>query len=413
MKTRFCLVTMIAVALLATGPGWAQGGQADPPVEEQGGATPGVKLAQTLTAVTGIAISPLLGVSAVGAWKYYTTPGAHRNALPWFASPFFWIPGLCIVALLTAKDLLLGAFPFVKKPFDILEVFENKISALVVAPAVIPMILGTLGAILPQGTGDLSFASGAAAVSAAGVDLGSLRDLVAALTLAVGGLVFAVVWLAGHTINLLILLSPFGIVDLALKLLRFAILALLVAASQISPYLGALVAVVLVYVALRMAGWSLRLMVLGTVYAWDLLTLAHESFDPRQGPVDGFLSRGLGRLRKRTYGRIEVGEDGALRFAYRPWFLLPRRTVDLPAGPYTLAKDILAPTLLCREQPGGNLVSVANLPPRYRSHEATVGEALGVSEVRCTPIERGLRAAAAWLRGVANSGPEENLGPSL
>src|SRR6266542_4345318 len=35
--------------------------------------TPGVELAQTLSTVTGVAISPLLGVGAVGAWKYYHT----------------------------------------------------------------------------------------------------------------------------------------------------------------------------------------------------------------------------------------------------------------------------------------------------------------------------------------------------
>ncbi len=431
MRTRLCLAVVVVIGLLAAGAGWTQPGGndrfggadgpggVDRPAGDHRQPTPGVKLAQTVTAVTGIAISPLLGVSAVGAWKYYATPGPRRGALPWYASPYFWIPGLGIVALLAAKDLLLGAFPFVKKPFDLLEVFENKVSALIVAPAVVPMILETVGVMLPPAAGDLSLGAGPGAVgdavagtgcSLAGIGDGSLRGLqaaiLAAITLALGGFVFAVVWLAGHAINLLILLSPFGIVDLALKLLRFAVLAILVGAAQINPYLGALVAVLLVYLALRMAGWSARLTVMGTHFAWDILTLAHRQADAPEHPVTGFLSRCCGGARKRTYGRLEADGQGGLRFSYRPYLVLPRRTISLPAGPYTLAKDILAPTLLYSRPQATRPVALVNLPPRYRSHEGRVAAGLGIADLRSTAIERGLRAAADWLRGFAGAGPE-------
>lgn len=43
---------------------------------------PGVGLAEGVSQITGTAVSPLLGVSAVGAWKYFTTEEGLRSRLP-------------------------------------------------------------------------------------------------------------------------------------------------------------------------------------------------------------------------------------------------------------------------------------------------------------------------------------------
>ena len=57
---------------------------------------PGVEIAKTLSVVTGVAISPLLGVSAVGCYQYYfkAKTDEERAKLPWFASPLFWLAGV-------------------------------------------------------------------------------------------------------------------------------------------------------------------------------------------------------------------------------------------------------------------------------------------------------------------------------
>src|SRR6185369_3969937 len=62
------------------------------------GKTPGLELAALLTQVTGVAISPLLGVSVIGAYRWLEaqTP-AEKAALPWFAHPGFWAFGLLLV----------------------------------------------------------------------------------------------------------------------------------------------------------------------------------------------------------------------------------------------------------------------------------------------------------------------------
>ena len=72
---------------------------------------PGVELAQTLATSTGIAITPLLGVSAVGAWQYFTTPEESRHQLPWFSARLFWVPALLLVAFMLFKEPILGWAP--------------------------------------------------------------------------------------------------------------------------------------------------------------------------------------------------------------------------------------------------------------------------------------------------------------
>src|SRR5262245_55532014 len=66
--------------------------------------TPGLELAALATQVTGIAISPMLGVSAVGAYKWFQAGSPEqRAALPWFASPSFWLLGLALVGVVALK----------------------------------------------------------------------------------------------------------------------------------------------------------------------------------------------------------------------------------------------------------------------------------------------------------------------
>ncbi len=102
---------------------------------------PSVKLADGITHMTGVAISPLLGVSALGAWNWAPTPEALRDKLPWFCQPYSWGSGLLLLAFCFLKDFIGPAKPgFLKKPLDAAEVFEIKASALVACGAFIPFV---------------------------------------------------------------------------------------------------------------------------------------------------------------------------------------------------------------------------------------------------------------------------------
>jgi hypothetical protein len=60
---------------------------------------PGTELAKAVSTVTGVAISPLLGASAVGAWKYaHTETPEAREKLPWYAQPWFWVPAFILLS---------------------------------------------------------------------------------------------------------------------------------------------------------------------------------------------------------------------------------------------------------------------------------------------------------------------------
>ena len=49
---------------------------------------PGQQIAQTISLITGVAISPLMGVGVVGAWQYFQAKTPEQKAkLPWFANP--------------------------------------------------------------------------------------------------------------------------------------------------------------------------------------------------------------------------------------------------------------------------------------------------------------------------------------
>src|ERR1039458_10727045 len=73
--------------------------------------------------ITGVAISPLLGVSAVGCYQYCKAETDEQRAkLPWFASPVFWVPAFLVLALCFLKDTAGVALPTAaKKPLDAID----------------------------------------------------------------------------------------------------------------------------------------------------------------------------------------------------------------------------------------------------------------------------------------------------
>ncbi|MEI6108074.1 MAG: hypothetical protein WCR49_13825, partial [Opitutae bacterium] len=122
---------------------------------EPKGKTPGIELATMASQITGIAISPMLGVSGVGAYQWW---GAHteaeKAALPWFAQVSFWLPALLLVGVCAAKDTIAPLLPpGMKKPLDVAETVENKISGLVAAGAVVPSLVALGSKLMTQSAG--------------------------------------------------------------------------------------------------------------------------------------------------------------------------------------------------------------------------------------------------------------------
>src|SRR5688572_5293324 len=281
---------------------------------------PGVEMAQALTTITGVAISPLLGVSAVGAWHYFRTDASKRANLLWYAQPWFWVTGLLIVALVFAKDAFGAALPpGWKKPFDVAELIENKLSALVAAGAFVPLFAAVFQPLQTSSPANMAVAA---------IDMSSIFDLMV-MPFAIA--VFVVVFLASHAINILIILSPWGAIDAALKAARTALLSLLTLVSFINPWLGAIFSVAVIIVAWFIAGWSFRLMIFGSIFAWDFVTLRRTRCAPEGVEHRAFTARKIERTPIRSCGKLVKTASG-FEFQYRPWLVFPKRVVKLLPG---------------------------------------------------------------------------------
>lgn len=335
--------------------------------------SPSVALASTISTVTGIAISPLLGTGVYGAYLNFSAPdNAARAKLPWFAQWSFFGPALILVGLCACKDSL-GAVlpPGFKKPLDVLETIENKASGLVAAGAVIPLTMDTLSKLVVGGktavaAGAVAAPHGLAMIPYAAIDGTWFLNL---LTVPFGVAMFAVVWMASHAINVLILLSPWGAIDAALKAMRTSLLGVLTLTATINPWAGAVLSIVVIIIAYFIAGWAFRLTVFGSVFCWDFFTLRRLRFKPGVNRNRVFAGANFEGVSPRTYGRLAVSPDGMLEFSYRPWLVFRRKQVvaTVPRTEMAVGKGLFISNI--------NADAVGTLfilPPRYHGHEAAV-----------------------------------------
>jgi hypothetical protein len=327
----------------------------------------------------------LLGVSAVGAWKYFhaRTP-QQRARLPWFAQPWFWIPAFVLVTACFLKDTLGITAPRVlKKPLDVADAIEHKISGLIAIGAFVPLVIAVFPTAEPEAA--LQGANGFLAA----INLSWLGN---GLLVPVAMLAFFFVFLASNAINVLILLSPFAVVDTALKGFRLLVLLTVTATAFASPWLGAAWALIIIGIAYFLAGWSFRLSHFGLVFIWDIVTLRSRRFVPDPAANRMLLARELNRVPARTYGTLRRDEQGRLILQYRPWLVLPKRTLTLPEGQYFVGKGLFYSQIMRAEDRGSTAVML--LPPRYRGHEEALVTIYSLTAAR----EAGLRAAFRWLR---------------
>jgi len=416
-RRRAIVVSFALVAMAAAHPGPAAGSA--PPAAEAAATAPGEEhfrtgeeLAKTVTLVTGVPISPLLGVSALGALRYFRTPEALRPDLPWYARPWFWGGGLALVFLFAANTTLGAAVPGLKKPMDFVEEHENKLSALLATPIVLlegHRLLERAGllAFLDRPPGPRLAEAGLAAIGGLDAAVGPVVQLgLGVLSL----FCFATVFLAFHVIQVLIALSPSALLDMVLRAFRVGMLALVAFATGLNPYLGAAIGLTLLFFSWLIAAWSFRLTVFGSVLSWDFLSGRVGKANPARDRLRVFSGRGLAGVPVRSYGEIEDGDGGLRRFRWRPWLILPARVVDLAgAERLGLRRGAVSPTLyrsgVVREP------VVGRFPPRFRGLEEGLAARLGVVEVTDGRIVRGFKAAWRALRELVSGGESATTAP--
>jgi hypothetical protein len=372
--------------------------------------TPGIELATMVSQVTGIAISPLLGVSGVGAYQWLKAETPEEKArLPWFAQVSFWLPGLLLVGVCAFKDTIAAmAPPGWKKPLDVAEVLENKISGLVAAGAVIPSLVAVASKMISQHEALAPapvLAGGLGVLPIAAFDMSwVLTILMVPLSIAV----FAVVWVVGHAVNVLILLSPWGAVDAALKAMRTAVLSLVAATAFIDPVVGATLSVVIILLAYLMSGWAFRLMIFGSIFSWDFFTLRRTRFTLLADGNKLFTGREIAETPPRTYGRLYQNADGKLFFRFRPWLVMPERVIEVPRDGLVVGKGVFYSEVLGFDKTADKNATLLLLPPRYLGHEEMFARTYRISGT----CDIGLRRAWSWLREAVGLAPRKVPSPA-
>jgi hypothetical protein len=390
---------------------------AEPPFTAglEAAATQSHATAAALSQATQLAISPLLVMTVIGAVRYFQTPSPQRSDLPFFVQPWFWTVGLVLLALIFFKETVIARVPLAKKPLDVLQLFENKVTGLLASPLAIgglavalhsafspPALVALVGvptayarAMPGDALTQLTLSQGASelgsAASVFGVSLGWVLAFVGATAL------YGAVWMASHSINVLILLSPFALVDNVLKLMRFGLLMTVVLSAQVHPYIGACVSVVLMLLALAISGWSFRLSRFGVSFCLGLL----RAPAPVEVVVPAFSGRGM-RLPIRTKGVVlRVGARAVFR--YRRFFLLSK-AIELPVS-LRIEKGLFHPVLVSVES--GQRAVLCRFSPAYQGQENALAEMLGAEGVDEAPLARRLRGFARWFREAVTGMPEE------
>lgn len=334
--------------------------------------SPAAPIAGALSTITGIAISPLLGTGVYGAYQWWKAKDATaRNALPWYAQAGFWVPALFIVGICAAKDAF-GAVipPGWKKPLDVLEAIENKATGLVAAGAVVPFTMAAMSKLLIGTTTTTEMMpTGLAMLPLGAMDVSWFLNI---LTIPFGVAIFLVVWLGSHAINVLILLSPWGAIDAALKSARTGLLAVLTITSTLNPWVGAGLSVAIIIIAYFVAGWAGRLTVFGSVFCWDFLTRRRLRFEPRENNNKMFAGGNLTGVPTRAYGRLVKQSTGNYEFVYQLWPWKPVVSAAVPASAEALAvgRGLFFSTIIESETQ-----TLFLLPPRYRGSEDRIAQA--------------------------------------
>jgi hypothetical protein len=356
---------------------------------------PGVGIAEGISEITGVAVSPLLGVSVIGAWTWWKTNAQLRDKLPWYCQPLVWGIGLGLIGLCLMKDILGAMVPAIaKKPLDWIELFEDKASALVASTAFVPLVAIAMS--------QVDRIQREASSGVAMLPLASIADSAVHtpwITVPVAVAAFLVVWLSSHAINVLIAFSPFGLVDTGLKLAKLAILTVVVGSAAIHPWVGAAVALVLIVIGVLMAGWSLRLMIFGMLMGRDLILDTRADKTEAQSGAKAFLARRTAGVPVRTRGVVVLDELGHPRFEWRTWFLGPKRSLPLEESSLVMCKGIVNPSIAQRLEANSRPRSLLVLRPRYRGIEEALAAHLGCREVIDNALVRGFRAAKQWFAG--------------
>ena len=356
---------------------------ADKTAESRAGA-----ITSGITQITGLAINPLVVLIVIGVYEYYWPTAGNP---PLHANPWFWGSLCALLAFSLGLRLLTPLIPGFGKLLKGVILVEQKIMGLLTAGLLIPTIVSTL-----ENAGFTS--NNHDQVAAAGF-FGTSGYVVAGL------LIYSVVWVVSHVIDSLVLLSPFALIDATLLTMRGTLLAILGVAYWIHPAISAGICCVLIVICFLIAGWCIRINILASTFAFDLLTLRCKWMRPNQWPIRVFITGKSGLAPTRTRGLLERDPDG-LRVRWRRFYWLTKRSTVLHRGSAKLVRGVVWSELYAESSP--KVLVTLILPPRYFNHDQWITEHLEIPAENGT-IRRGLAGVVDFFRNIWSAGSKKHV----
>ena len=357
---------------------------ADKTAESRAGA-----ITSGITQITGLAINPLLVLIVIGVLDWQSLPEGATPLL--HANPWFWGSLCALLAFSLGLRLLTPLIPGFGKLLKGVILVEQKIMGLLTAGLLIPTIALTM-----ENTGLTS--SDHAQVAVAGI-FGTSGYVVAGL------LIYSVVWVVSHVIDSLVLLSPFALIDATLLTMRGTLLAILGVAYWIHPAISAGICCVLIVICFLIAGWCIRINILASTFAFDLLTLRCKWMRPNQWPIRVFITGKSGLAPTRTRGLLERDPDG-LRVRWRRFYWLTKRSTVLHRGSAKLVRGVVWSELYAESSP--KVLVTLILPPRYFNHDQWITEHLEIPAENGT-IRRGVAGVVDFFRNIWSAGSKKHV----
>lgn len=293
-----------------------------------------------------------------------------------------------VAAIALMTQLGAGVLPLpARKVVSAADYLEEHVSGLIAAGIFLPTLAATLQA--------AGLAPSAEAAAEAPIQAGVAGGFGAGV---VATIIFMVVRVVSLTVDALIMLSPFAAVDAVLLSLRTAVLGVILGSMAIHPVLALVVCSIIVLVSAVIAGWCLRLNLFAASCMWDILTIRWRRTRVHDGPMRAFMASGRRGPAIRTRGVVEPS-DGRLRFRWRPWFILPARSIEVEAPDPVVIRGVVWSAVTAGH--GDRRESLLLLPPRYLSHEEVVAVRLG-GRVEDGFVRRSIRQTIDFVRGVAS-----------
>jgi len=361
----------------------------------------GKSINEAVSQLTGTAVNPLFGITALGMYKYFGTPEHLREQLPFHDQPCVWGPMLLIILLMLFNSTICESMPFFKIPLNALGDMVNKGGACVVLPAVLyefSQAFAAPTAVALAAIHDGIFPTAYAAGEAGGIIAGGWLTIGWAVSFVLGAIGYATVWVVWNVIDVAIFILPVPFLDAILKSLRHTAMGLLFGASWLHPWLGLVMSLAMLCICWRLTGWAFRLSVMGFVFSTDFLLWRKSGVLDATAGISAFVTGTASKrwkIHKRQYGRLRRKADGALHFVCRSWIIVGlERKIDLGSPrDYLAGSTLLYPVIL--DDRGDQVLF--RLPPRYRRDTQAITDLLGLYACRDVSIIRNI-----WkmLRGV-------------